>query len=348
MLYRYVVRPVLFLFPPERIHSITIRIFRLLPLLGFFWGKKINRLLKKRDYSIRVFGLDFPHPVGLAAGLDKNAKVTRFMKYSGIGFVEIGTITPKPQSGNPRPRLFRIKRDHALINRMGFNNPGIDGALRELRKRPSGLIIGGNIGKNTHTSNENAWKDYLECFKALYDYVDYFVVNISCPNIPDLTDLQDKDSLMQIMDVLMEYRSTQNIYRPVLLKLSPDLTETQLDEMIDVVRMKHIDGLVATNTSIKRDHLSTSKQRIKRIGKGGLSGQPLAERSTEVIRYLHQKLGDSVPIIASGGVMTPAIALEKLHAGALLVQVYTGYIYYGPGLVSGILRKMQRLNRESL
>jgi len=252
--------------------------------------------------------------------------------------MEIGTVTPLAQPGNPRPRLFRLRRNHAFINRMGFNNDGLETISRRLSKRPEGILIGGNIGKNTQTSNQDAWKDYLACFTGLYSCVDFFIVNVSCPNIKDLSQLQNRSQLTEILNHLTEYRTGKQIQRPVLLKISPDLSYPQLDEVIEVVKETGIDGLVATNTSIRRIGLDYSDQQIAAFGSGGLSGQPLTAVSTDIIAYLHQKLGPDFPIIASGGVMSPGDALQKINAGAKLVQLYTGFVYEGPGLLPAILR----------
>ncbi len=342
MIYQLILRPLLFVFSPESIHRFTFFIFRVFPGLGCFWGFFVRRLVSRQDMKVKAFGLTFPHAVGLAAGMDKNATILPFLKKAGFAYVEIGTITPKPQPGNPKPRLFRLVKERALINRMGFNNVGIEGALRQLTRRPNGLIVGANIGKNTLTMNEEAWKDYLACFKALYDFADYFVINVSCPNIKDLSKLQDKDSLALILSRVLEERATRSVKKPVLLKVSPDLSVIQLGELCDVVRDQGIDGLVATNTSVLRSGLKTAPERLERIGPGGLSGAPLGSRSTEVIRFLSQRLGRDYPIIASGGVMTPADAIGKIAAGASLVQVYTGYVYRGPGFIREILQIIRR------
>ncbi|MBT3750626.1 MAG: quinone-dependent dihydroorotate dehydrogenase [Bacteroidetes bacterium] len=334
--YKFLIRPVLFIVDPEKVHHIT-----------FFFLRTFNPFLKlfvpkswKSHHERNILGIKFPHPVGLAAGLDKDGKAYKSLGKLGFSFVELGTVTPLAQAGNLKPRLFRIVKDKALINRMGFNNHGVEELARRLEKRSRSLIIGGNIGKNTKTSNESAAKDYLECFTILYDRVDYFVVNVSCPNIQDLRELQDKDNLMKIVVSLFEYRATQNKKKPVLLKVSPDLNNNQLDDLIQVVKDTGIDGLVATNTTVSRDKLTLKKESVDKIGKGGLSGSPLRSRSTEVIRYLCAKLGPEFPIIASGGVMTAEDAIEKIDAGAQLVQVYTGFIYQGPKLIRDILKRV--------
>lgn len=338
MFYQKLLRPILFLFSAETIHKILFFFFRLLPFTGYFF-----RLTHRPEYfnqKVQAFGLIFNHPVGIAGGLDKNAKAIRFLRNMGFSFVEIGTVTPLPQGGNPKPRLFRLTRNSALINRMGFNNDGLDVIANRLRNRPKDLIIGGNIGKNTLTPNERAVEDFAVCFEGLYPYVDYFVVNVSCPNIKDLSKLQNKDDLSKILNRLLAIRSDKEISKPVLLKISPDLSEIQLDEVIEVVRETRIDGLVAINTSIRRFNLDYPDDFIASLGQGGLSGSPLREVSTEIIRYLHQRLGRDFPIIGSGGVMNEKDANEKLDAGATLVQLYTGFIYEGPGLLSRTLKTL--------
>lgn len=262
------------------------------------------------------------------------------LAHLGFGFVEVGTVTPKPQPGNPRPRLFRLPADQALINRMGFNNIGVDAAVENLKKRKSGIIIGGNIGKNTATPNSRAIHDYTYCFEKLFDHVDYFVVNVSCPNITDLRELQDQDHLMQILGRLQQLNLSEPKPKPVLLKVSPDLNQKQLDEVIDIVQSTRIAGVVATNTTVSRDGLKTPAARVKAIANGGLSGLPIRDRSTEVIRYLSKKSGKAFPIIGVGGIFTTADAIEKLEAGADLLQVYTGFIYEGPFIAKKINRAL--------
>jgi dihydroorotate dehydrogenase len=274
--------------------------------------------------------------VGIAAGFDKNAELYDELGSLGFGFVEIGTVTPKGQPGNPKPRLFRLPQDKALINRMGFNNNGLDEAVKKLKHRKTNIIIGGNIGKNTATPNEKAVEDYEKLFKGLFDYVDYFTVNVSCPNISDLRELQDQDSLMEILNKLQAINQSKPHPKPILLKLSPDLNNKQLDEVIEIVEKTGIDGVVAVNTTISREDLTTPAEKVKKIGKGGLSGKPIKERSTEIIRYLSEKSGKAFPIIGVGGIFTPEDALEKLNAGADLVQVFTGFIYEGPFLAKKI------------
>lgn len=338
-------RPLLFKLQPETVHHLIIRLLRVLHFVPF------ARLLIQARYTRRapeleqeVLGLRFPNPIGMAAGFDKDAEVYDMLGALGFGFVEIGTVTPKPQNGNPKPRCFRLPADKAIINRMGFNNRGVQSAVRNLRHRRPGLIVGGNIGKNTLTPNEQAPCDYLKAFRALYDYVDYFVVNVSCPNVACLTALQSKASTVAILEPLKEFRQGQSDYRPILLKISPDLTEEQVDQMIEVVEECKIDGIVATNTTTSREGLQSDPARVTQIGKGGLSGGPLTERSREMVRYIHQKTEGRLPIIGVGGVMSVEDAVAMLEAGASLVQVYSGMIYEGPGLMKRICKRLE--NRE--
>jgi len=336
-MYKYLLRTFLFLFRPEAAHKLTFGLLKALqyipfhkPLLRvFFW-------VKNKDLEREVFGLKFKHPVGLAAGLDKNAKAFDQLHNFGFSFVEIGTVTPLGQAGNPKPRLFRLKKDQALINRMGFNNNGAIEAVKQLKKRKSSVIIGGNIGKNTATPNDKANDDYLKCFDTLYDHVDYFTVNVSCPNISDLHELQDKDSLLELLSLLKERNSRKPKQKPILLKVSPDLNFAQLDDTISIVLQLGIDGIVAVNTTTSRNGLSYSDDYIQSVGNGGLSGNPIKERATEVIRYIHQKTDGKIPIIGVGGIMNAEDAMEKIEAGASLVQIYTGFIYEGPSLIKKI------------
>jgi len=293
-----------------------------------------------------LLGLHFKNPVGLAAGFDKNALYLNELEALGFGFVEIGTVTPKPQDGNEKPRLFRLPKDKALINRMGFNNHGVKAVAERLRlwqitagksaNARSRLIIGGNIGKNKITANEDAWRDYEICFKELFDCVDYFVVNVSSPNTPGLRELQEKDSLRKILSHLQTINRQNNIPKPLLLKIAPDLTREQIDDVIDLAMEIRLDGLVAANTTISRSGLTTNDARLTAIGAGGLSGKPLTARATEIVQYIHQKTNGSIPVIASGGIFTAADAKEKINAGAALVQVWTGFIYEGPAIVKRI------------
>lgn len=316
--------------------------FRYFPVLGRILSKRIRKTQVVMNSDIVIAGLRFRHPVGLSAGMDKNAVAMRFMKNLGFSFMEIGTVTPKPQKGNPRPRLFRLPKNQAFINRMGFNNHGLEVIRKRLLNRPKDFIIGGNIGKNTATENENAWKDYLTCFIGLYDCVDFFIVNVSCPNIKDLSKLQNRGQLLEILNPLMEYRKEMKISRPVFLKISPDLSFDQLDEVIEVVMETGVDGLVATNTSNRRFGLDYTREEIEGFGQGGLSGKPLNEVSTSMIAYLRSKLGKDYPVIGSGGIMTPGDAAEKVRAGAQLIELYTGFVYEGPGLLPNVLRALRK------
>ena len=332
-MYKLLIKPVLFLFLPETSHhfvAFLLKIPGIPALLGLFYKIEDQKLERT------VFGLKFPNPVGLAAGFDKDAKFFDEIGGCGFGFVEAGTITPQPQPGNEKPRLFRIPADEALINRMGFNNEGAEAmAARLKRRRNFKVIVGGNIGKNKATPNENALSDYEFCFEKLHPCVDYFVVNVSSPNTPGLRALQEKEPLKKILNRLTELNSSKG-KKPLLLKIAPDLTNEQLDDIIEIVRETKIDGVVATNTTISRENLRTPNSRLQAIGNGGLSGRPLTKRSTEVIKYLHDKSNGSFPIIASGGIHSAEDALEKLKAGASLIQLYTGFIYEGPGLIKRI------------
>lgn len=338
-----ILRSVFFLFDAEKVHYFAMNMLKMLCSAGFL-RKMITAAFKpKINVEYSLFNIQFPTIVGLAAGFDKNAKYLKELEALGFGFVEIGTVTPKPQEGNEKPRLFRLPADKAIINRMGFNNDGvevvkkrlIDWKLKESIK--SKIVIGGNIGKNKITPNEEAWKDYHICFNELYEYVDYFVVNVSSPNTPGLRELQEKESLRKILTHLQTLRSQKANYKPILLKIAPDLTNEQLDDVIDLSTEIKLDGLVATNTTISREELSKqSKVKCEKIGAGGLSGLPVKQRSTEVVQYISQKTNGAIPIIASGGIFTATDAKEKLNAGASLVQVWTGFIYEGPAIAKRI------------
>lgn len=337
------IRSVFFLFDAEKVHYFAMNLLKMLCGVGFVRRMIALSFKPKTDSAFTVFNLQFPNKVGLAAGFDKNAKYLRELEALGFGFVEIGTVTPKPQDGNEKPRLFRLPKDKAIINRMGFNNDGVEEVKKrliewqsEIENRKSKIIIGGNIGKNKVTPNEDAWKDYEICFNELYEYVDYFVVNVSSPNTPGLRELQEKESLRKILTHLQTLRSQKVNYKPILLKIAPDLTNEQLDDVIDLSSEIKLDGLVATNTTISREELSTNVQRLSAIGSGGLSGLPVKQRSTDVVKYIHQKTNGSIPIIASGGIFTAADAKEKLNSGASLVQVWTGFIYEGPAIAKKI------------
>ncbi|HEY6505064.1 MAG TPA: quinone-dependent dihydroorotate dehydrogenase [Chitinophagaceae bacterium] len=357
-------RNILFLFPPEWVHYFSMNCLKLLCSIGL---KRVigsifaNRSVVSGQWS--VGGLHFKNPVGLGAGFDKNAKYLRELETLGFGFVETGTVTPLPQAGNDKPRLFRLPKDNALINRMGFNNDGVTviaGRLKKWKERESSivsrqsansrltahdsrLIVGGNIGKNKITPNEDAWKDYEICFKELHPYVDYFVVNVSSPNTPGLRELQEKESLRKILVHLQMINNGKVEAKPIFLKIAPDLMKEQIDDVIDLALEIKLDGLVATNTTISREGLTTDGSRLTTIGAGGLSGKPVKQRSTEIVRYICQKTKGAVPVIASGGIFTGEDAKEKLDAGAALVQVWTGFIYEGPGIVKKIMRRLHDL-----
>lgn len=337
-MYKAILKPLFFLLPAERAHHLTLFLLKMvlnIPLVGSMFRMAFS--IKDKSLEREVFGLTFPNPVGLAAGFDKDGKHFRAMSALGFGFIEVGTVTPKGQAGNPQPRLFRLPDDEALINRMGFNNEGVKALVDRLKRgKPKDLIIGGNIGKNKLTPNEDATSDYVLCFEALFPYVDYFVVNVSSPNTPNLRALQDKEPLTNLLRVLQEKNQAQSTPKPLLLKIAPDLTDSQLDDIIEIVETSGIEGIIATNTTISRAGLQTYESTVEQIGAGGLSGQPVKDRSTEVIRYLHQKSGGRITIIGVGGIASVADALEKLEAGASLVQVYSGLVYEGPDLVKKI------------
>ena len=332
-----IVRFILFFFNPEFIHNILFRLIKFTAMIpGINWTWRLLFKVEDTRLEREVFGLKFENPVGLAAGFDKDAKLFDELGAFGFGFVEIGTVTPLPQQGNPKPRLFRLKQDKALINRMGFNNSGIEAISSRLRRKKTKLIIGGNIGKNKLTPNEDAVSDYEICFEKLFPYVDYFAVNVSSPNTPGLRDLQEKAPLTALLNRLQELNSAKDKRKPILLKIAPDLTNAQLDDIITIVADTKIDGVIATNTTIDRNGLKTDKNKLKAIGDGGLSGKPVKSRSTEVIKYLADTSNKAFPIIGVGGIHSPEDALEKLDAGATLVQLYTGFIYEGPALIKRI------------
>lgn len=335
-MYKKIIRPILFLVDPERIHSVINTGMKVARCVGL--GKVMDWCYNPQCLQMETefCGIKFPNKIGIAAGFDKNAEVYKMLGNMGFGHVEIGTVTPRPQPGNPKPRSFRLPADSALINRMGFNNKGVENAVKNLRRRNHKIVIGGNIGKNSSTPNENAVDDYLACFQALYDYVDYISVNVSCPNVTNLRELQGQESLEKILSALAEQRRQKAVYKPILLKISPDLNFQQIDESLVIIERYGIDGVVAANTSTTRDGLKTSEERIKEIANGGLSGLPLRDRSVEIIRYISQKTGGKLPIIGVGGTMSPADAIAKLEAGATLVQVFTGFIYYGPKLAKDV------------
>ena len=335
-MYKRIIRPLLFRIDPERIHGVINTGLKVARCVGI--GKVMDWCYNPRCLQMETefCGIKFPNKIGIAAGFDKNAEVYKMLGNMGFGHVEIGTVTPRPQPGNPKPRLFRLPADSALINRMGFNNKGVENAVKNLRSRNHKIVIGGNIGKNSSTPNEKAVDDYVACFLALYDYVDYITVNVSCPNVTNLRELQGQESLERILSALAEQRRQKAAYKPILLKISPDLNFQQIDESLLIIEHYGIDGIVAANTSTTRNGLKTSEERIKEIANGGLSGQPLRDRSVEIIRYISQKTGGKLPIIGVGGTMSPADAVAKLEAGATLVQVFTGFIYYGPKLAKDV------------
>ncbi|WP_298312354.1 quinone-dependent dihydroorotate dehydrogenase [uncultured Aquimarina sp.] len=336
-MYKSIVRPILFKYDPETVHHFTFKAIRILSKIPFI--SSIFRSLYRVKNPVlerEVFGLKFKNPVGLAAGFDKNAVLYNELANFGFGFIEIGTVTPIGQEGNPKKRLFRLKEDSAIINRMGFNNEGLKAAIEQLKKNKGKLIIGGNIGKNTDTAPEDYTSDYLECFNALHPYVDYFVLNVSCPNVSSHAKLNDKDYLLELIRAVQKANMTFPSQKPIVLKIAPDLNNSQLDEIIELVNETKLDGVIASNTSTFRDGLKASKEQLDAIGNGGLSGQPIKNRSTEVIKYLSDKSNKSFPIIGVGGIHSASDALEKLEAGASLVQIYTGFIYEGPKLIKDI------------
>jgi dihydroorotate dehydrogenase len=335
-LYKHLIFPVLSQFDPEKIHYFSMGCLRL--ICGIPGGKSlIKAIFKVNDPKLKTHfaGLTFSNPVGLGAGFDKNGKWIDELSTLGFGFVEVGTVTPKAQDGNPKPRLFRLKKDQALINRMGFNNEGIDQLVENLKKRKSDIIVGGNLGKNKLTDNALALNDYLITFKALKPWVDYFVVNVSSPNTPGLRDLQEKGPLLEIL-LALQKENQQN--QPIFLKIAPDLTDTQLDDIIEIVQESKIAGIIATNTTLSRSDLKSSEQEVNYTGAGGLSGKPLFKRSTEVVRYIRSK--SDIKIIGVGGIHSPEEAQEKLNAGADLIQIYSGFIYEGPGLIKRINKSL--------
>lgn len=330
-----VLKQILFLFDPEKVHNFTFKLIRFwlkVPGVQSSWKKKY--VVEDERLHRNIFGLTFKNPVGLAAGFDKNATLYNELSHCGFGFIEVGTVTPEPQPGNPKKRLFRLKKDEALINRMGFNNEGVQAMVQRLKHKNTDLLIGGNIGKNKTTPNDRAKDDYLKSFEILHPHVDYFVVNVSSPNTPNLRALQDKEPLTELLTLLNTENNKQRTRRPILLKIAPDLTSDQLDDVIDIVRTTGTAGIIATNTTIDRSDLSVENP--EHFGPGGLSGRPLRKKATEVIRYLHEHADGQIPIIGVGGIHSAEDAIEKLEAGAALVQIYTGFVYEGPELVRKI------------
>tara|TARA_B100000795_G_scaffold105014_1_gene77488 strand:- start:2289 stop:3323 length:1035 start_codon:yes stop_codon:yes gene_type:complete len=335
-MYKTLLRPILFSFDPEKVHYITFSLIKIVHCLGFGGLFRALYQIKHPSLEREVFGIKFSNPVGLAAGFDKNAVLYNELANFGFGFIEVGTTTPLGQVGNPKKRLFRLKDDKGIINRMGFNNDGLEAAIRQLKKNKGKLIIGGNIGKNTQTLPENYTQDYLTCFNALHPYVDYFVLNVSCPNVASHAKLNDKDYLEELIGAVQKANKTFNTQKPILLKIAPDLNHSQLDEIVALVIQTKLDGVIASNTSTDRTGLSISQERSQEIGNGGLSGQPIKDKSTAVIGYLSQKSNKAFPIIGVGGIHSAKDALEKINAGADLIQIYTGFIYEGPRLIKNI------------
>ncbi len=336
-MYKLILKPFLFLLSPEKAHHLTVSLLQFtlkLPFLKSFFKNRYE--IKHPKLEREVLGLQFKNPVGLAAGFDKDGKYFEAMSHLGFGFIEIGTVTPLAQDGNAKPRLFRLPQDNALINRMGFNNEGIENFVSRLKKSTPQVIIGGNIGKNKVTSNENAAADYTICFEALFPYVDYFVVNVSSPNTPNLRALQEKRPLTKLLQTIQSLNQAKKNPKPVLLKIAPDLNFEQLDDILEIIDSVKLAGIIATNTTISRKNLNTNHTNLDKIGNGGLSGQPLRQRSTEIIRYINEKTNGTLTIIGVGGINTPKDALDKINAGASLVQIYTGLIYEGPSLIRRI------------
>ncbi len=335
-------KPLLFLLTPEKAHHFTTTLLRIALKIPFVKGLiSLAYNYHHPKLEKELFGLKFRNPVGLAAGFDKNAGLIDDFSNLGFGFIEIGTLTPKAQPGNDKPRLFRLKKDRALVNRMGFNNDGVEIAAGRLKNRKSDVIVGGNIGKNKNTPNENATDDYLKCFHALKDHVDYFVVNVSSPNTPGLRELQEKEPLKKLLASLLEVNRLTGINKSILLKIAPDLENPQLDDILEITTELNLDGLIISNTTIDRDGLKTSESTLKEVGYGGLSGAPVFEKSNKVLKYIRTR-NSSVPIIAVGGIMSAEEALEKIKEGADLVQIYTGLVYEGPGLVKRINKALVR------
>ena len=337
LMYKLLLRPIFFLFDPEKIHYFTFSLIKMaskIPGLSALFRRLY--LIENKKLEKTLFGLRFKNPVGLAAGFDKNAVLYNELANFGFGFIEIGTVTPKGQAGNPKKRLFRLQEDQGIINRMGFNNDGLEAAIKQLKKNKGQLIIGGNIGKNTTTAPEGYTKDYLECFNALHPYVDYFVLNVSCPNVGSHAKLNDKDYLEELIGAVQKANKNFKKQKPILLKIAPDLNDIQLDEIITLVSQTKLDGVIASNTSTDRSYLKASDALLKTIGNGGVSGQPVKDKSTRVIKYLSDKSKKAFPIIGVGGIHSAKDALEKIDAGADLIQIYTGFIYEGPRLIKSI------------
>ncbi len=336
-MYKVLLRPLFFLFDPEKIHHFTFSLIRITSKIpGMSAIFRSLYVIDNPKLERKLFGLTFKNPVGLAAGFDKNAVLYNELANFGFGFIEIGTVTPKAQAGNPKKRLFRLKDDQGIINRMGFNNDGLEAAITQLKTNKGQVVIGGNIGKNTQTLPEDYTQDYLTCFNALHPHVDYFVLNVSCPNVGSHAKLNDKDYLLELIGAVQNANSTFKKQKPILLKIAPDLNTTQLDEIIELIAETSLDGVIASNTSIDRSGLKATPELLSEIGNGGLSGQPIKDKSTAVIKYLSEKSHKAFPIIGVGGIHSAKDALEKINAGADLVQIYTGFIYEGPTLIKAI------------
>ncbi len=336
-MYKSLIRPILFRFDPEAVHHFT---FSMLKNFGFVTRLFLPKPIEDKRLEREVFGLKFKNPVGLAAGFDKNAVLFNELADLGFGFVEIGTVTPKGQAGNPKKRLFRLIEDGGIINRMGFNNDGLEAAIEKLKGNKGKIIIGGNIGKNTDTAPDQYTNDYLQCFEGLHPHVDYFVLNVSCPNVGSHAKLEDVEYLRELITEVKKINLSKSVQKPVLLKIAPDLNDRQLDEIIDLIAETKIDGVIVSNTSVNREGLKTAPEILAQIGNGGLSGKPIRERSTRMIRYLSEKSNRAFPIIGVGGIHSAKDAIEKLDAGASLVQLYTGFIYEGPELINDINREV--------
>lgn len=344
-MYKHIIKPILFKFNPELAHQLTFKMLKIVSCIPFC--RSILRLIYKHEHpnlAREVFGIKFPNPVGLAGGLDKNGEFYNELSDFGFGFVEIGSLTAKPQDGNPKPRLFRVPQDKAIINRMGINNKGVSNAVRYQNGNQRKVIVAGNIAPNSTSTGEQVANDYATAFSILYDYVDMFVINISCPNVEGLTSLQEVSSLSDIMDNLLNMRTGFDTYKPILLKLSPDLAHTQIDDLIEYSLVSGIDGVVAGNTTRRRDGLTIPQEKIDEIGKGGMSGAPLYQKNLEMVKYIAGKTNGRLPIIGCGGILSPEQAKEMLDAGASLVEIYTGFIYEGPGLVDKILTYLDSNN----
>lgn len=341
-MYKHFLKPILFRFNPETAHNLLFSLLSILRHIPF--ARQILRSIYKKEYPTlekEVFGIKFPNPVGLAGGLDKNGEFYNDMANFGFGFVEIGSLTPQPQDGNPKPRCFRVPQDKAIINRFGINNKGVKNAVEHLKKVRPEVIVAANISKNSTSINEDAAKDYESGFALLYDFVDMFVVNVSCPNVVGLTSLQDITFLSEIVDRLLDLRMYYDEYRPILLKVSPDISREQLDDIIDYSLRSGIDGLVAGNTTRSRDGLSIPQEQIEKIGNGGMSGAPVHKKNLALVKYIHEKTGGKLPVIGVGGIMSAQDAKEMLDAGASLVEIYTGFIYEGPALIKNINKLLE-------